>query len=617
MPKLTHRNWLDLLTTMNYSISGGLCNGYIDSWARAVRQAPIQEDHFYERLRVMETYKQGSVFNIQQLIADIEEAKKASTPDIKQMMLLEVQVLCDTIVLSQVPFHFHDFYNGNFVSQEDRNKILSLTTPLGLAMAGAQYYSHAVILCRRELDAFIEEIKKLVNIDPQTPIILGSERHTIGLSYNKINDSWKFMDIGDSGEPYLFRWFRSSRQTHFSIHSSESLRKKILASFRDFRYTTFHITILTTATHHDTIKHIFDEMISAFQQTQDIHTRVNNRGIDLLYMAAMIGDYDLCRVLIEKGALQNRANRFTYSPLDIACCNNYVNVARLLLENDVSVDYAIHGGSTSLHFACEYQLEEVATLLLQYQASVDQVNNEGCTPLWVAASRGNKAIVQILLTHHASVHLTDLKGATPLWIACQCGQLSVVELLLQNGARINQANNNGISPFCIACAKNDIGFIQFLLQHGASVNQTNAEGLNPLVMACTFENSRIVVYLLNNNANLTQQLSIHGGIQGTILDMVFNDMTLKNRQSYIDGILSAANRQQIPLASIASAQTLRQLKDRIDQLYPSLPSPMTFYQQISLDDRTEENESHNRNAFEIGEKLLQNNRRKFKLFNCF
>ena len=60
-----------------------------------------------------------------------------------------------------------------------------------------------------------------------------------------------------------------------------------------------------------------------------------------LHIACENGQVDAARLLLEKGAEVDRADKDGATPLFIACWNGHVDVARLLLDNGAEVDRAI------------------------------------------------------------------------------------------------------------------------------------------------------------------------------------------------------------------------------------------------------------------------------------
>ena len=73
--------------------------------------------------------------------------------------------------------------------------------------------------------------------------------------------------------------------------------------------------------------------------------------------------------MLKKGADVNRANKYGATPLQAACLNGHVEVARLLLDKGAEVDRADEDGWTPLYAACLGGEVDAARLLLERGAN--------------------------------------------------------------------------------------------------------------------------------------------------------------------------------------------------------------------------------------------------------
>lgn len=80
---------------------------------------------------------------------------------------------------------------------------------------------------------------------------------------------------------------------------------------------------------------------------------IDEHGTTPLQYASFRGIYDLCKVLIKKGADVNaKTHDQGYSALMFAAISNHTSVVRLLLENDADVDYTNLIGRNASQMAC-------------------------------------------------------------------------------------------------------------------------------------------------------------------------------------------------------------------------------------------------------------------------
>ncbi|CAD6997030.1 ankyrin repeat domain-containing protein 49 [Ceratitis capitata] len=78
-----------------------------------------------------------------------------------------------------------------------------------------------------------------------------------------------------------------------------------------------------------------------------------------------------------------------YTPLHRACYNNFVDIAKLLLEYKADPNARTNLGWTPLHSACKWSNAECAALLLQHGSDVNAKSEGEQTPLHVTATVSN------------------------------------------------------------------------------------------------------------------------------------------------------------------------------------------------------------------------------------
>ena len=126
-------------------------------------------------------------------------------------------------------------------------------------------------------------------------------------------------------------------------------------------------------------------------------TRPDVDGATPFHVAAMAGDLEMMRLLVELGADPRLANESNTTPLMVAA-----GLGRRLVESTVTADRAL-----------------AATQLIWELGGVDvtAVSDAGDTALHGAANMGSAALVQFLVDHGAVVNVENKRGRTPLMIA--------------------------------------------------------------------------------------------------------------------------------------------------------------------------------------------------------
>lgn len=112
-----------------------------------------------------------------------------------------------------------------------------------------------------------------------------------------------------------------------------------------------------------------------------------------------------------------------YTPLHQACYNNFIDVAKLLLEYKGNPNARTHFGWTPLHSACKWNNAECAQLLLQHGADLNSGSEGLQTPLHVSATVSNcrSTVTVLLLSHNINAQAVNNSEETAAEIARRSG----------------------------------------------------------------------------------------------------------------------------------------------------------------------------------------------------
>lgn len=273
-----------------------------------------------------------------------------------------------------------------------------------------------------------------------------------------------------------------------------------------------------------------------------------------LHNVALDGDLEAMKRLIRQGCNVNEyreaGHHTTLTPLHLACLNNDLKMAKLLLgkggadPNTAGADFT---ASRVLHLASLKGHHEFARLLLEggadIDAGVDPTSDSACwTALHLACKQGHILVVKLLLDYKADVNLTNEgeHGDTPLTIACDpprnsfdvelallivqqddvninvprkdgmgplhlCPSPRLGQALLDKGARVNALDNMRSIPLHDACREGNFKMVEFLIGHKAKVNARDHNGMTPLHYAVTSESFDIAQLLIAKKAHINSR----------------------------------------------------------------------------------------------------------------
>jgi len=123
-----------------------------------------------------------------------------------------------------------------------------------------------------------------------------------------------------------------------------------------------------------------------------------------LMLAALAGDVNLCRLLIQRDADVNKTG---WTPLHYAATHGHLEVMRLLLEENAYIDAGSPNGSTPLMMAASYGTADAVKLLLEAGADPTLANDLGLKALDFANQANRTDSAEIISTY---VHSSQSKG---------------------------------------------------------------------------------------------------------------------------------------------------------------------------------------------------------------
>ena len=319
--------------------------------------------------------------------------------------------------------------------------------------------------------------------------------------------------------------------------------KKILS------FLTF-LLIFVSCNNHQNVKHkpeadLTDiiNKINAKDSTA-LKTLINNNnvnlfdttGVNLLTRAVMTADYNIVKLLLDKGAKTNLINKTKTgsTPLMMASGYKSLNIAKLLLKKGADVNIQDNNGDPAIHWSAYYGNLAFTKLMLDSGAKTDLKSIHSDGVMRVALKEYNDSIVDFLIDNKISifnvqkdnvalinavkqndvnsfknlvnkenVNARDEAGNTLLIIASNMGNLSIVELLIENKADVNAMNPVGLTALNKATFYNNNKIAKYLISKGADINLTVKRFvLSPIVAAIRGNNLEMGKILLNKGANI-------------------------------------------------------------------------------------------------------------------
>lgn len=233
-----------------------------------------------------------------------------------------------------------------------------------------------------------------------------------------------------------------------------------------------------------------------------------------LTRAAMNGDVDQVRLLIDRGAAIDRADRFR-TPLEAATSRAVVelllergadpklgrvlidvirrgelDLVERLLDLGADVNARDSRSQTPAFYAAEAPAgDPILALLIARGADVDRANDLGDTALHMACKRCSLVAVELLLAAGASVRTKSRRKMRPLHWATHGRErgedsAALIERLLAAGAGpIDARNEWGQTALWLAVDRGDVAAARALVAAGARVDVKDDDKLSPRMIA--------------------------------------------------------------------------------------------------------------------------------------
>ncbi|MBU1699925.1 MAG: ankyrin repeat domain-containing protein [Candidatus Eisenbacteria bacterium] len=211
-----------------------------------------------------------------------------------------------------------------------------------------------------------------------------------------------------------------------------------------------------------------------------------------LGVAALNRHGEMVAFLLERGADVNWRDHFGGYPLSFAASGGDSAIVRQILDAGSDLNYLTPGGITLLHFAASRGLRDLFDLMIERGIDVSVAANNGATPLHWAAAGGRVEFAEMLIARGADPSVADTSGNTPLIDACWRGRVEIAKFFLDKGADANVSDENGWTALHAATNRNETEIVKALIAHGANVNAGNQNGEIPLVQAVDSGNLEMV-----------------------------------------------------------------------------------------------------------------------------
>lgn len=180
----------------------------------------------------------------------------------------------------------------------------------------------------------------------------------------------------------------------------------------------------------------YDEVLN-YLNHYDIDLEYINEEHDdctALVIAASEGYFNICQLLIEKGANMYAGNSANWNPLMLACAYGHYQLVEYFISVGMDINLHNANGCTALMISCVRGHVPIVQLLIRFGVEINAFNLTNHTAVIVSSWYGYAYITFVLLNCDANINCATLDGKTPLIWATEYGHTTTVQLLLERGA---------------------------------------------------------------------------------------------------------------------------------------------------------------------------------------
>ena len=288
-----------------------------------------------------------------------------------------------------------------------------------------------------------------------------------------------------------------------------------------------------TALHYSTQSGNYELVTYFADMGTDIQLKANN-GKNCLHIAALMGDLNLCKMLINKHKfnvdmtdndgwtalhcsvqsgnyelltyfadmgtdIQLKTN-FGINCLHIAAHEGYINLCKVLIDNHkFDVDMTDNDGCTALHRSAQIGNYELVTYFADMGTDIQLKTNDGRNCLHIAACEGHFDLCKMLIDqYNFDVHMTDNAGWTALHWSVESGNYELVTYFANIATDIHLKTNDGRNCLHIAAHEGHFIVCKMLIDnHKFDVHTTDNDGRNALHFSAQSGKYDLVTYLAN------------------------------------------------------------------------------------------------------------------------
>jgi len=238
------------------------------------------------------------------------------------------------------------------------------------------------------------------------------------------------------------------------------------------------------------VKSLIESDISILESKQE-------HNMTPLMFAASEGNYELTKLLINKGADIHYTRPLGFSTIFMPSMFGHFEIVKLLVESGVDINIEDRWGRTALYVAINFGTKEIAEYLVEHGAKIPVKD----FLLHHALAKGMTGIVEFMLENGANSTSFNDNDGTILHSAAKGNQATLVKEMIDMGLNIDLKNRYGLAPIHFASMYGNKAYIEMLIKYNADIDLKTNTGKTAYMLAYENNHQEVTEILKAAGAN--------------------------------------------------------------------------------------------------------------------
>jgi ankyrin repeat protein len=234
----------------------------------------------------------------------------------------------------------------------------------------------------------------------------------------------------------------------------------------------------------------------------------NEKGVTPLMYASFLGDRNLAKILINRGARINAKDKEGNSPITYAVLGEERKMITFLKEKNASINEKnIKGRSALAEYVDRKTINSQNTISEENKKTIDIIlkeggyinsqDEEGNTIIMVAAKNNNESFLKYLYEKGANPRTRNKKNDNLVDFLIEQNNLPLFKVALEIGENINDEDGNGMLSIHKSIKQKRAEFSKILINRGADMTKKDNFGSTAIKYAVLNEDREIIKYYIN------------------------------------------------------------------------------------------------------------------------